>query len=164
MLTRFATALGAALLASAGATGCNPDTAVFVEASIESVLLEAQQSSLSTGVGGTVVLRLHLGPRASEASEVDLGLFSITDEDRSATLVPTLGFTANPSFPVAVDVDSTVDVTISLVPEDNLVEAASLTELCVPEGVVVVGAIEDSLAEGGTVDVASDPTPVSGCP
>jgi hypothetical protein len=161
---RMTSALGAALLAMAGATGCNPDTAVFVEASIDSVTLAAEQSSLSTGVAGNFILSLHLGPRASDASEVDLGLFSITDASRSTTIVPTLGFTAAPSFPVTVDVDSTVDMTITLPAEDNLVEADALTALCAAEGVVVVGAIEDSLAGGGTVDVASDPTTLSGCP
>jgi hypothetical protein len=148
---------------AANAMGCDPDTAVFVDASVSGVVLSAEQSSLSTGVGGFFVLSLHLGDRASDASEVGLGAFSITDASRSETLVPSLEFTSDPSFPVTVDVDSTVEIQATLAPEDNLVEADLLDALCAPGGVVVVGALDDPLA-GGTIDVASAATPVTGCP
>ncbi|MEZ4446039.1 MAG: hypothetical protein R3B72_43585 [Polyangiaceae bacterium] len=142
---------------------CNPDTAVFVDADLSSAALVLEQSSLSTGVAGTFVLTLHLGPRAGGASEVSLGAFSITDADRATTLVPSLGMTTDPSFPVTVDVDSTIEVTASLAAADNLVEVSAIDALCAPGGVVIVGALDDSLA-GGTLDVASAPVQPTGCP
>ena len=150
-------------LAGMALTGCDPDTAVFVDASISTALLEVQQSSLSTAVAGTFVIQLHLGPRAAEASDVGLGQFSITDASGGQTLVPVLGFTSSPPFPVTVDVDTTIDVTATLTPDDNLVEADELDALCAPEGVLVVGALDEELS-GGTIDVASEPVTLSGCP
>ena len=130
---------------------------------MEDVALAAQQSSLSTGVGGLFTITLHLGGRASGASEVGLGAFSITDAARSETLVPSLGLTTDQAFPITVDPDSTIEVQATLTPEDNLVEADLLDALCAPEGVVVVGALDDAL-RGGTIDVASEPTVLTGCP
>ena len=150
-------------LAGMSLAGCDPDTAVFVDASIPSAVLEVQQSSLSTAVAGTFIVQLHLGPRAAESSDVGLGQFSITDASGGQTLVPVLGFDASPPFPVTVDVDSTVDVVATLSPDDNLVEAGAIDALCAPEGVVVVGALDEELS-GGTIDVASEPVTLAGCP
>jgi len=150
-------------LGSLALTGCSPDTAVFVDASISAVVLQVQQSSLNTAVSGSFVIELHLGPRAAEASDVGLGQFSITDASGSQTLVPVIGFSADPPFPVTVDVDSTVDVTASLAAEDNLVDMGTLDALCASDGIVVTGALDDELS-GGTIDVTSDPVPPSGCP
>lgn len=161
----MASRASALVLALAGVSlaGCDPDTAVFVDASIPSALLEVQQSSLSTAVAGTFVVRLHLGPRAAEASEVGLGQFSITDASGGQTLVPVVGFTASPPFPVTVEVDSTVDVTATLSADDNLVDADAIDALCAPDGVVVVGALDEELS-GGTIDVSSEPVTPTGCP
>ena len=150
-------------LASASLAGCDPDTAVFVDASIPTATLAVEQSSLSTAVSGSFIIQLHLGPRAAEAADVALGQFSITDASGGQTLVPVLGFTASPPFPVTVDVDSTLEVTATLAAEDNLVETGVLDALCAPTGIVVAGALDDELA-GGTIDVASPAVNPSGCP
>lgn len=45
--------------------GCDPDTAVFVEATIENATLSKSDSTLVTAVSGSYDVRLHLIDRAS---------------------------------------------------------------------------------------------------
>jgi len=149
-----------AIMAAVATMGCDPDTAVFVDASIENANLAMTMSSLSTGVSGSFDLRLHLGPRAADASEVDLVAFSI---DSGVTLVDVVGATTSPAFPVTVGVDSDVVVTFTLAADDNLIENANVDALCQLSGVTISGAISDSL-RGANVDVSSNPVAVSDCP
>jgi hypothetical protein len=140
--------------------GC-PDTAVFVDASIENGNLAMTQSTLSTGVSGSFDLRLHLGDRASGSSQVDLLGFSIVNG--AAELVDPVGATTDPAFPVNVAVDSDVVVRFTLAADDNLVENTMVDALCAAPGAVIRGAVNDALRDG-SVDVSSMPIPVSGCP
>ncbi len=148
------------MAATLALAGCDPDTAVFVEASIENASLSMTSSGLTAAVGGTFDVRLHLAERASGPAEVDNLGFSITSGQ--TTLVDVVGATISPSFPVTVDPGSDVVVTFSLAPDDNLVDSANVDALCQSPGVVIIGAVDDSL-RGGSVDITSDPVAVSGC-
>ncbi len=151
------------ILAAPALASCDPDTAVFVEATIASVNLSVTQSSLVTAVSGSFLLRLHLGPRASDASEVDLGAFSVTNEAQDLTIHEPLGVDPDPTFPVTVDVDSDVHVTVAIPEQDNQMDVDALDLLCAGDGVRIVGALDDAL-RGGTITVASAPAHPSGCP
>jgi hypothetical protein len=143
--------------------GCNPDTAVFVEATIEAATLSVTQSSLVTAVSGAFALRLHLGPRASDASEVDLGAFSLTNDAQDLTIHDPLGVTTHPTFPVTVNVDSDVVITVELAAEDNQMAVDAIDPLCASDGVRIVAALYDSL-RGATITATSATVHPSSCP
>jgi hypothetical protein len=157
-------AAGALWCALSGVVGCpNTDAAVFVELSIENPNAAVQTSVLATAVDGSFDLRLHLGPRATDGSEVTLGELSITNGDLTSTLVSPLAVTTDPAFPVTVAVDSDVVVAIDFAATDNEVEASAVDALCDPGGIVISGAFDDSL-EDALKSVSSRPFQVSGCP
>ena len=143
--------------------GCDPDAAVFVDASIEGAGLTVTQSSLVTTVGGGFQVRLHLGPRASDASEVGLGAFSLTDGTQEITIREPLGATTDPSFPVTVDVDSDVLIDVTLAEEDNQMAVDAIDQLCAPAGVRIVVALDDGL-RGATISARSTTILPVGCP
>lgn len=155
-----AAALGSAL----GALGCiDTDAAVFVAASIGAENATVAQQTLATTIAGSFALELHLGPRASDAAQVQLGAVSLMNADRTATHVDVLAISSSPAFPVHVSVDNTVDVGVSFAAEDNLLEPAAYDELCSVGPVTLSLALDDSL-RGGTTTVASAPFALSGCP
>ena len=144
--------------------GCpDTDAAVFVEPSIEGPAATLQMSALVAALDGSFTLNLHLGPRASGQSLAQLKQLSLTSQDRSATLISPLEVTTDPSFPVTVEVDSDVTVAISFAAENNQAELSLVPALCDPNGIVIVGALDDSL-RGATVPVASAPFQVQSCP
>lgn len=152
-----------ALLLGGALSGCNLDAAVFVEPTISSAAVAVTPSGLVTGVSGNIELNLHLGPRASGPGEVTLGSISMTNADRSVTLVDAVGAQPSVSFPVSVGVDSDVPVSFTVNADDNLLEADAVTTLCGAGGLVYVVVLDDTL-RGGTVSVASEPVMPSGCP
>lgn len=142
---------------------CSPDAAVFVDPTIESASVAITASGLVTGVSGAIGMNLHLGPRASEAGEVTLKAISLTNADRSTTLIESVGATPTPAFPVTVAIDSDVKVSFAVDAEDNLLEADAMATLCGAGDLVYVVVLEDSLS-GGPVTRGSDPVTPSGCP
>ena len=143
--------------------GCpDDDAAVFVEASIASPSATVEQETLGTVLGGGFELALHLGPRASGPSQVTPSAFTVQSADQTQTLVPTLGITATPSFPVEVGLDSDVVVQISFGTGDGLLPAATYDEVCNAGELVISGAIQDSLQEASTT-VVSSPFLPDGC-
>src|SRR5262245_41773084 len=154
-------------LAAIGAlslTGCpDPDAAVFVEPTIDDPTATLQMSALVAALDGSFTLNLHLGPRASGQSLAQLKQLSLTSEDRSATLIAPLEVTTDPSFPVTVPVDSDVTVAISFAADDNSTELSQVPALCDPNGIVIVGTLDDSL-RGASIPVASAPFQVQSCP
>jgi hypothetical protein len=143
--------------------GCDPDAAVFVEATIESSSVTITPSGLVTGVSGGIELNLHLGPRASGPGEVTLGAISLTTGDRLTTLVEAVGAQPNPQFPVTVGLDSDVKVSFTVGAEDNLLEADAVDTLCGSGDLAYVVVLDDTL-RGGSVSTASEPVAPSGCP
>jgi hypothetical protein len=143
-------------------TGCDPDTAVFVEATIEGGSLQMTQSALSTGVSGGFILRLHLADRASDSSEVSVLGFSLLGFE--VTVIDPLAAIADTPPPYEVPVGGDVVVLYALTAEDNLLENTLVDALCHPTGAIIQGAVDDSL-RGQNVDVRSSPIlNVSGCP
>ena len=133
------------------ATGCpDTDAAVFVEASIEDPSVTVSQSSLAAGIGGSFTLLLHLGPRADDASEVDINQLSFTNADRTATVVESLKFSTDAQLPVQVPIDSDVRVNITFLPDgsdgnlldnaDNFCDSAGM-----PIQIAAAGSLSDSL-------------------
>ncbi|MEM1029854.1 MAG: hypothetical protein AAF928_12090 [Myxococcota bacterium] len=143
-------------------SGCDPDTAVFVEPTLEGGALSLQTSSLGVGVGGGFEAVLRLGERASGASDVTLEEVSIADVDRTRTLVANVQVTSTTSFPVSVGVDEQAMVRFDLAPEDNFGDASLAEDLCAQP--VVLVAVFDGSLRGGTVDAVTEPISPDGCP
>jgi len=69
----------AALALTAGAGGVDADAVVFVEPAISGPSAAVTGGALGTQLTGSFRLDLHLGPRASGASQVSIRSFEITD-------------------------------------------------------------------------------------
>lgn len=159
---RTRAALLSALLASA--TGCDPDTAVFVEPTISSPSVTLEGSGvLGLSMSGGFALQLHLGPRASDGSEVTLGAFDLMNEDQSVTIVSPLPTVSEVASPVVVDVDSTVDVPVTFDSGADPLTTETEQAICGAGNLVIAGTIQDSLQDGAT-PVASPPFAPAGCP
>jgi hypothetical protein len=120
-------------------------------------------SALNVAIGGSLTLKLHLGPRASDQSLVDLQQLSVQNADRSSTIHSPLQAATDPSFPVTVAIDSDVAVAITFAADDNLMETTAEDALCDPAGIVISGTIDDSL-RGASVPFGSGPFQVQNCP
>lgn len=143
-------------------TGCpNTDTAIFVDPTIETPAAEISSSALGTSVKGSFKLNLHLGARASGPSTVSMPTFAVQDAKRtvSATIPTDSGSTP---FPITVEPDSDVVVSVTFDTGTKLLDANLGTALCDPEGVIITGTIQDSLQQGGTT-VESAVFPATGC-
>src|SRR5262245_9680953 len=81
--------------------GCpDDDAAVFIEPTILAPSATVAAQTLGTSLTGAFELRLHLGPRASGASEVALGAFAIQSSDQQTTIVSPLEVVPDRSMPV----------------------------------------------------------------
>lgn len=157
-------AFGIALVAAALAagTGCiDDDAAVFVDASIAAPSAAVTGGALGTELTGGFQLALHLGPRASGASQVSVRSFEITSADQSTSIVAPLEAVAGTALPVVVEPDADVTVAFTFDTGADLLPAEAQDGLCDPAGIRVVGTIEDSLQDGAT-PVASEVF-VAGC-
>jgi len=164
-MLRFVTAVGVAGILL-GCVGCGIDTdpAVFVDPSITGPKATVVEGALGTSIqDGAFTLALHLGPRASGASSVGLGAFSIQGSDQKTTIVSPLDVASKQVFPVTVDVDSDVDVPFTFGTGTAPLDKGKLGELCASAGIVVSGVIQDSLQNGAT-PVFSPVFHASGCP
>lgn len=144
------------LLAAAPLVGCiNTDTAVFVAPTLDTPALTVASSVLATSITGGFHLSLHLGARASGPSSVTPGQFDILDATQSKTIVSALTLDSAPTFPVTVEPDSTVDVTLTFDKGSNLLDTGAAKDLCMGAGVVIGGKIQDSLQDTATPVVSS---------
>ncbi len=150
-------------LLAVGALGCDLDAAVFVAPSVTSSSVTVMPSGLVTGVSGTIELNLRLGSRASGPAEVTLQSLSLTNADRSVTVVDTVGASPNPTFPVTVGVDSDVTVSFSVDAADNQLAADAVDILCGSGDLVYVLVLDDTL-RGGSITAEGDPVTPAGCP
>jgi hypothetical protein len=144
--------------------GCvNTDPTVFVEPSLEDVTATVKGGALGATVSGAMTLNLHLGPRASGPSQVELGAFAILDAQQSAEITAlTLGASSIP-FPTTVDVDSDVSAALPFDLGSKTISADDGTKLCAKAGVVFRCTIQDSLL-GGSTPFFSDVVHPAGCP
>jgi hypothetical protein len=154
---------GLALLATTAGCDVDTDAAVFVEASIDSASAAVEVVTLGASLSGAFDLKLHLGPRASDAAKVTLGAFAIESADRTKVALSPLEAAADRTFPVTVDVDSDVTVHFTFDTGDaELLTDDEVAALCAGP-LVISGTIQDSLQEGATPAVSS-PFQTSGCP
>jgi hypothetical protein len=143
--------------------GCpDDDAAVFVEPSIQAPAATVGAETLGTSLAGSFQLSLHLGPRASDDSEVGVGAFTLQSSDQQTTFVSPLEVTADRELPVTVAVDSDVTVGFSFDTGADLLPADVAADLCGAGGLVISGVIEDSLQDGATPVVSPVFIP-SGC-
>lgn len=143
--------------------GCDLDAAVFVEPTITSSSVMVTPSGLVTGLSGGLELELHLGSRASGPSDVTLQSVSLTNVDRSITVVDAVGALPDPPFPITVEVDSDQLVSLTVSSDENQLEAAAVDTLCGSGDLVYVVILDDAL-RGGTVTADSEPVTPTGCP
>ena len=146
-------------------TGCvSTDPSIFVAPTISSPAATVSSSVLGTGItGGSFSLDLHLGPRADGSSTVTLGEFSILDATMTTSIVSPLDVTSTTTFPVTVAPGSDVHASFTFGTGNTRLPASDAMELCASAGVVIGGAVDDSLA-GKQTPVYSDVFHVSGCP
>jgi hypothetical protein len=145
-------------------TGCvNTDPTVFVDASLADGTVTVAKGPLVSTVAGSFTIDFHLGPRAADTAEVSLGALSLVNADRSTTFVPSLAVVTAPAFPVRVELDSDVVVTVSFSAQDNQLQTATYDAICGAGSVVISGAFEDSL-RGTTSTMASGAITPGGCP
>ena len=131
--------------------GCvNTDPSVFVDASLERASGAVQGGALGATVEGELVLKLHLGPRASGPSQVGLGAFAILDAGQKAAITSIVLGTSATKFPVTVDLDSDVTAALPYTLGSKTVPAETRAKLCDAAGVVFRGTIQDSLLGGST--------------
>jgi hypothetical protein len=163
----FRLASGAAFaLALAVLGGCvNTDPAVFVAPTLTNPSAAVGMEVLGTTLNGGFELELHLGARASGASSVTIGEFSLVQPDQSTmVLSPLPGLTASPTFPVMVQPNSSVGVAFTFSTGENLLSTAEESTICdSPGGLVVSGVLQDSLQDTST-PVYSAVFQATGCP
>ena len=143
--------------------GCpNTDPAVFVDPTISSPEATLGGSVLGIELTGSCSLDLHLGARAAGSSYVTLDEFSLVTASDKSPIVTPLPVTTSPELPLTVDQDSDVVVAITFDTGNSLLPSSDKDAICAPGGVVIQGAIDDSLADAPTpvFSAAFDP---SGC-
>lgn len=144
--------LAAAAALAASALGCiDTDAAVFVDASIASPSAVVSAGALGTNLSAIFQLELHLGPRASGPSQVNVRAIEITNADQSASIVAPLEAVPDRTLPVEVAPDSDVVVVFSF---DTATDGAPLAPeaydaLCAGE-IRIAASVEDSLQDGAT--------------
>lgn len=144
--------------------GCpNTDAAVFVEPTVEAPTLAVSKGLLGTSIQGSFKLSLHLGARASGASDVTAPVFKIEDAKGAATITEVTSFvTTDKPFPIHVEPDSTVDIAVSFASGTDPIPSDLTTKLCDAAGITIGGSIKDSLEFEGS-PLSSEVFHASGC-
>lgn len=142
--------------------GCiDTDTAIFVDATIDSPTVNVEEEALGVTLDGDFQLTLHLGARASGTSEVTYSSFALKTAS-GTVLVESLP--ASPSIPSPAEVEpggTDTLVTFTIDTGTDLLPATLKDQLCA-EQVIIAGILEDSLATSST-PVESEPFDVGGC-
>jgi hypothetical protein len=147
-------------------TGCvSTDTSIFVVPTIASPTVTVKSGALGTGITAvSFALDLHLGPRADGESTVTLGEFNIVDATMTTDIGKPLNVIGDMMFPVIVLPGSDVDTNFTLDPTAmTTLSGPDAMALCAAAGVVIGGAVDDSLA-GNHDPVYSAVFKPSGCP
>src|SRR4051812_16537411 len=84
------------------------DAAVFVEPTIEHGEAAVSGGTLGVSVKGAFTLKLHLGPRASDSSKVDLVSFNLLDAGQKAEITPIVLSMEDTEILITVDPESDV--------------------------------------------------------
>ena len=144
--------------------GCiNTDAAVFVEPTIESPTAVVSGGALGLKIAGHFTLKLHLGPRASGPSTVELRDFTILDSNQKGSLAAIEISKSSTTFPATVGLDSDVSSELDFDVGTKTLPSADKAKLCDAAGVVIGGTIQDSLQAGSTPFFSPIVHP-TGCP
>jgi hypothetical protein len=128
----------------------NTDATVFVDPSVTEPAAEVAASALVVSLKGSFQLSLHLGPRATGSSKVNLGAVEIQDAGRKGAIVSALPVTTAAALPITIEPDSDADLDCAFDTGDKSIATDAKTKLCDPAGVVISGTIEDSLQDRAT--------------
>jgi hypothetical protein len=129
----------------------NTDAAVFVEPTVNKPEATVSTSALGVGLKGSFQLSLHLGPRATGSSQVTPESFTILDAGKKASIVSALPASTEVALPVAVELDSDVDIPFTFDTGAKPLESGTKAKLCDAAGIVLGGAIKDSLQDHATL-------------
>lgn len=141
-----------ALLSSAALalSGCSLDTAVFVQPGIDDPEVKVVNGVLGLTLEGSFSLRLHLGPRASGPSEVNLGVWSLASANDQAPIASPLAVKTTAALPITVDKGRDVTTPFTLDEASKLLPFDAKAKLCDEAGLVILGTLDDSLASAPT--------------
>lgn len=143
-------------------TGCvNTDAAVFVEPTIEHGEAAVSGGTLGVSVKGAFTLKLHLGPRASDSSKVDLVSFNLLDAGQKAEITPIVLSMQDSTITVAPETDTTQLISFDI--GGKTLPSATKPKLCDPAGIVIGGVLQDSLLATSTPFFSPIVHP-TGCP
>ena len=132
-------------------TSCiDEEAGVLLSAELESPALTVASSALVTEVTGDFAIELSLGDRASDATTVELGTFSL-QRDGDVLLNP-LELDAEPAFPITVGVGGKKSVAVTIGPQEADAEIAD--SLCSGQ-LQVVGTLTDSLGDDRPLTLSS---------
>lgn len=147
--------VGLALLASSGGVaGCiDTDAAVFVDATVGNASLAASGGGLVASLSGSFALELHLGERASGASEVTYQSFSLKAAD-DTVLIESLPVSPDTPSPVTVEPGGDVVVTFTIDNDELPVDVKEA--ICNAGQLKISGVLEDSLeSESSPIESAT---------
>jgi hypothetical protein len=152
------------VLAAIFSASCvNTDTAIFVEAGVESPSLGVVDGPLGATLDGGFDLTLRLGARASGPSETTFVSFSIKSADDTQVIVEDVPVTSGVSSPVTVEPDGEeVVISFTIEQDGDVIPSELVDTLCAGEVVYSV-VVDDSLATTTTL-ATSEPFTVAGCP
>jgi len=138
------------------------DAAVFVAVAVDAPRAEVTTTAFGIALTGAFTLTLHLGPRATGASQVQLLSAKVLDAKQTGEIIGALPASTTTTLPVTVDLDS--DVAVPFTFDTGAKLPADLQgKLCDPAGIVIAGAIQDSLQSTST-PFASAVIHATGCP
>lgn len=141
------------ILALCMLTSCVPEEeGVLLSAELESPALTVTSSALVTEVMGDFAIQLSLGDRASDATTVELGTFSL-QRDGDVLLNP-LSLDTEPAFPITVGVGGKKSVAVVIGPQEA--DADIGNSLCSGQ-LKVVGTLTDSLGDDRPLTLSSGP-------
>lgn len=126
--------------------GCADRSLISLSAAIETPSIQVTKGTLGSELAGGFDLRMSLGSRAGQSTDVSLGSFSIVRASDSSSVVDPLDVTAQAgvSFPLTVDPGKTLVVSFGI-GGAALLTAAESDALCA-EPVMILGAVTDTLS------------------
>ena len=132
-------------------TSCIPEEeGVLLSAELKSPALTVMSSALVTEVMGDFAIELSLGDRASDATTVELGTFSL--QRAGDVLLNPLSLDTAPAFPITVGVGGKKSVAVTIGPQEADADIGS--SLCSGQ-LQVVGTLTDSLGDDRPLTLSS---------
>lgn len=143
--------LGTVLLALL--SGCGSKGAVSLTTHFEELDLEVRPGTLGDQLIGGFDLVFDLGKHASESTSVELGSFSLRQDDR--VVIESLVLASDREFPITVGVGDRERVSFTL--DEDQVHSADATGAICSAPVIIAGSVIDSLSRGQPSPASSPP-------